>query len=548
MLDFWDFSNWHFFIAIFLAVGNAILLCIESKKFMQISQLNGYHLHGYMSWLSNTRGKYFLRVLMVVVLSAVCILVTNVVFRIFVEPLKYYLCYLGLAFYLLFSIIFIKVINSTPQKTPLKMTSRVKRAYVMLFFLCVIVSFGLILLSSTFVDILGYGGIALTPLFIPILVPFAHLLLKPLEKIIQNRYVIKAMKKLQMFSDLKIIGITGSFGKTTTKNALTTILSEKYSVCSTPQSYNTPMGITKTILENLTPTNQVFIVEMGARRRGDIQYLCKLTKPSMGIVTSIGHQHMQTFGSFENVKRTKSELPNFLGKDGFCVFNGDDEAVLDVSKSFDGEKQIISLTKTDVDIYATDITASKNGTTLKLFVDNKSYTCTTKLLGVHNISNILLCAAMAKKMGLTPQQIVAGIEKIRPVAHRLELVNAPNNVIVLDDTYNASIVGSQRALEVLQMFEERRKIVITPGIVELGAMERLANYQFGKQIAEKADVVIIVNKTNLLAIKQGLLDSNFDTKNIFEVENFAMSQQLLKKIIKNGDVILWENDLPDNYI
>ncbi len=548
MLNFWDFSNGHFFIAIVLALCNAVLLCVESKKFMQISQLNGYHLHGYMSWLTNTRGKYFLRVLMVVVLSALCILVTNVVFRIFVEPLKYYLCYLGLVFYVMFSIIFIKVINKTPQKTPLVMTSRIKRAYVMLYFLCVIVSFGLILLSSTFVDIIGYGGIALTPLFIPILVPFAHLLLKPLEKIIQNCYIKKARKKLKMFSGLKIVGITGSFGKTTTKKALETILSEKYSVCASPQSFNTPMGITKTVLENLMPTNQILIAEMGARQRGDINELCNLVQPTFGILTSVGYQHMQTFGSFENVKRTKAELPNFLGKNGFCVFNGDDEAVLDISKSFEGEKQIVSLSNKSADVFASDITVSKNGTTFKLFLDKKPYDCTTKLLGVHNISNILLCATLAKKLELSPEQIVSGIAKIRAVPHRLELVNAENNVIVLDDSYNASIVGGTRALEVLQMFENRRKIVITPGIVELGSMERFANYQFGKQIAEKADIVIIVNKTNLLALKQGLVDSNFDTKNIFEVENTLSSQDLLKKIIKNGDVVLWENDLPDNYI
>ena len=471
------------------------------------------------------------------------LIVTNVIVLNYNE----YLSYLGLIFYFLLCYIYIINVHLAPKKTPLKMTHRMNRAMILLFILSFLVSFGLILLSSMFLWFFRFGAVALSPLILPILVPFTHWLMKPLESAISKGYIKKSKKKLAQFPNLIKIGITGSFGKTSTKNFLATILSEKYSVCATPFNFNTPMGITKTILDYLSLGHQVLIAEMGARQVGDIKELCELVEPKYAILTAIGAQHIATFKSLDNVKRTKAELPNYIGENGVCVFDIDSEPVADIESQVKCNKVTVSI-KQKADVYATDIVTTNKGTTFTLHIGEKELSCSTRLLGAHNISNLLLCVAMARELELSDEQILSGISKVAPVEHRLQLINGENDVVILDDTYNASIEGSQRALEVLKMFEGRRKIVITPGLVELGTLERLENYNFGKRISEVADIVIIVNKSNYLSIRQGLLDSGFDETKIYEAENLLATQSIMKDMLMPHDVILWENDLPDNYI
>ena len=543
MYEFFDFSNWHFYIALILSVINAGVLCLMGYKFLQVIQLSGYHSRGYFEWLKGSGGVYVGRLAMVAVLSTLCMIVTNVIVLNYNE----YLSYLGLIFYFLFCYIYIINVHLAPKKTPLKMTHRMNRAMILLFILSFLVSFGLILLSSMFLWFFRFGAVALSPLILPILVPFTHWLMKPLESAISKGYIKKSKKKLAQFPNLIKIGITGSFGKTSTKNFLATILSEKYSVCATPFNFNTPMGITKTVLDYLSLGHQVLIAELGARQVGDIKELCELVEPKYAILTAIGAQHIATFKSLDNVKRTKAELPNYIGENGVCVFDIDSEPVADIESQVKCNKVTVSI-KQKADVYATNIVTTNKGTTFTLHIGEKELSCSTRLLGAHNISNLLLCVAMARELELSDEQILSGISKVAPVEHRLQLINGDNVVVILDDTYNASIEGSQRALEVLKMFEGRRKIVITPGLVELGTLERLENYNFGKRISEVADIVIIVNKSNYLSIRQGLLDSGFDETKIYEAENLLATQSIMKDMLMPHDVILWENDLPDNYI
>lgn len=543
-MDFFDWSNPHLYIAMILSVINAVLLCFEGYKFLQIIQLSGYHLRGYFDWLRDTKGKYVVRLLSLSLLSLACLLVTNVIFRDFVD----YLSYLGLVLYFLLSIFFIVKIFQAPKKTPLKMTNRMNRSIVMLFVLNLIVSFGFIALSSVFVPFLRFSIVALTPLTLLITVPFAHWLLKPVEKGINLGYIRKAKAVLADRPDLIKIGITGSYGKTSVKNFLTAILSEKYSVCSTPLNFNTPMGITKTVLEFLSKTNQVLIAEMGARQVGDIKELCDIVEPQYGILTSIGEQHLATFYSLDNIKRTKSELPNYLGEKGYCVFDGDNENTRSIYTNASCQKSFVSLVDKTADCYVTDIEQTTKGTNFVAHIKNVGeIKCETKLFGKHNVMNIVLCITLANKLGLSLQEIKKGVGRILPVEHRLQLIRADNDVLILDDTYNASIEGSNRALEVLESFDGYRKIVITPGLVELGTIERLANYRFGERIAKVADLVIIVNETHYLAIKEGLVDAGFDEKYILHADNAESVKNLLTENIKPKDIILWENDLPDNY-
>lgn len=541
--DFFDFSNGHFIIAIVLSVINAVLLCYEGYKFMQIIQLNGYHNRGYFDWLKNTRAKYVLRLAMLSLISVATLIVTNAIFNAFLD----YLAYLGLIIYFILSIFFIVNVYTAPKKTPLKMTNRMTRSMILLFILHLAISFGVIVLSSMFIDILRFGAVALTPLIVPITVPFVHWVMKPLEKAINQKYVHQAKKKMQNYPDLIKIGITGSYGKTSVKNFLDTILSEKYNVLSTPFNYNTTMGVTKSIIQFLEFSHQIFIAEMGARTVGDIEELCDIVKPKYAIITPVGEQHMATFHTIDNVVKTKSELPKSLPDDGMCVFNLDNKYAEKIAQSCVCDKKFVSIDNKDCDVYASDVETTTEGTKFKLHIGKDVLECYTKVLGKHNIVNILLCIPLCIKLGLTLDQIKQGIEKISPVDHRLQLIKSENDVLVLDDAYNASIEGSKRALEVLSMFKDRRKIVITPGLVELGNLERLANFNFGKDIAKVADLVVIVNKTHYLAIREGLIEGGFDESNIFEAETFETAQAVLKDIVCAKDIILWENDLPDNY-
>lgn len=543
-MDFFDWSNPHLYIAMILSVINAVLLCFEGYKFLQIIQLSGYHLRGYFDWLKDTRGKYVVRLLSLSLLSLACLLVTNAIFSSFVD----YLSYLGLILYFVLSIFLIVKIYRAPKKTPLKMTNRMNRSISVLFVLNLIVSFGFIALSSVFIPSLRFSIVALTPLTLLITVPFAHWLLKPVEKAINRGYVRKAKAVLAERKDLIKIGITGSYGKTSVKNFLSAILAEKYSVCSTPLNFNTPMGVTKTVLEFLSESHQVLIAEMGARQVGDIKELCEIVEPQYGILTSVGEQHLATFYSIDNIKRTKAELPNYLGKDGCCVFDGDNENTRAIYDKSVCKKSFVSLTDKNADCFATDIVQTSTGTNFVAHIKNiGEVKCETKLFGKHNVVNILLCITLANKLGLSVEEIEKGVARILPVEHRLQLIRAENDVLILDDTYNASIEGSNRALEVLGSFEGYRKIVVTPGLVELGTMERLANYNFGGKIASVADLVVIMNKTHYPAIKEGLVDAGFDENKILHADTMDGVKQLMAENIKPKDIVLWENDLPDNY-
>lgn len=543
-MGFFDLSNPHLYIAIVLSVINAVLLCFEGYKFLQIIQLSGYHLKGYFDWLKDTRGKYVLRLMILSVLTLACLLVTNVIFRVYED----YLSYLGFVLYFMLSIIFILKIYHAPKKTPLKMTNRMNRSIFVLFVLNLIVSFGFVALSSVFIPFLRFCAIALTPLTLLVTVPFAHWLLKPVEKGINKRYIKRAKEVLNKRQDLIKIAVTGSYGKTSVKNYLTSILSEKFSVCATPLNFNTPMGVSKTVLEFLSPGHQVLIVEMGARQVGDIKELCEIVEPTYGVLTSVGEQHLTTFLSLENIKRTKAELPNFLKENDYCVFDGDNENSRSIYEKANCQKAFVSLKNEKASCFATEVKQTPKGTNFVAHINGVGeFKCETKLFGSHNVTNLLLAMDIAAKLGMTKDEIQKGVNRILPVEHRLQLINAENDVLILDDTYNASIEGSARAIEVLSGFKGYRKIVITPGLVELGTMERVANYRLGQNIAKVAELVVIVNKTHFLAIKEGLLDGGFDEKNILNTDTIEQTKDVLSKILKPKDIILWENDLPDNY-
>lgn len=547
-MTFFNLSNPNLYIGIAIALVNGVLLCFAATKFLQILQLSGYKINGFRVWLADTHAKYMSRITMLSFLSYICMLVSAALFNSYLEK-QSYLSYLGLVFYLYFSIVFIVNVYNAPKKTPLKTTYRMNRLIACLYILSAAFTFVVYWLSTEFLpaSIPGIPNIALTPLFLPVLLIFAHFIMMPIENTINNRYIQRAKKKIKKYPNLIKIGITGSVGKTSTKFILNSLLAEKYDVCITPHSFNTPMGVTKVVLDYLKPNHEVLITEMGAKQIGDIKFLADMIQPTYAILTGVGSQHLATFGSLENIAKTKYELIEALPEtNSLAIFNGENEASLPLYEKCTTEKILISQTDNSAFVHAENVKVNDKGISFKLCIGDESISCKTKLLGKHNLQNILLCSALAYKLGLTMEQLKMGIAKIEPINHRLEL-KKENGLIILDDSFNSSVEGSKSALEVLKLFDGGKKIVITPGLVELGTMEPEANFNFGKQLAEIADYVIIVNEVNKVKITEGLQSAGFDESKIIHALSLIEAKLKLKDITEKGDIILFENDLPDNY-
>jgi UDP-N-acetylmuramoyl-tripeptide--D-alanyl-D-alanine ligase len=541
-MKFFDTTNINLFIAIGLALANGVLMCFASYKFFQIIQLSGYKMKGYFLWLKDTKASYVSRLIVLSLISSFCVLVTNALFNVYQSEALY--SYIGLIFYFYFTIVFIKSIYFSPKKVPLKNTSRLNRMMILFFILMSAFSFFVIAFSTEYLSFVKFGALCFVPAFVPIFVPLVHTILLPIEKLIMSVYVSRAKKKLKKFPNLIKIGITGSFGKTSTKFFLNTILSEKFKVCMSPHSFNTLAGLCKVVNNYLTPEDEVLICEMGARNVGDIKQLCNLISPKYAVVTGVGTQHLLSFKTEENILKAKFELVESLPKeDGFAVFNGNNAGARKLFEKCKIRKELVG---DGQKVCAENINFDENGTNFTLKIGENVYQIKTKVLGAHNVDDILLCVQIAKELGLPDKQIVAGIAKILPVPHRLELSKTKTNII-LDDSYNASVEGSEMALDVLSKMEGR-KIVVTPGLVELGKIEKTENFNLGKKIAKVADFVIIVNIVNFDDIKRGLDEEHFDENKIYQAEDLEKAKLLMKDFLKEGDVILFENDLPDNYI
>lgn len=536
-----DLTNVNFYILIVVSVLNTALLCFVCTKLFQIMQLAGYKIKSYGAWLKDTKIKFIGRLIMLSFLSLISVLVTNAV----LDGFGGYFSYLGLIFYLYFCVVFIINMAKLPQKTPLKQTRRMNRLIITTSIIMLFVSFFSMAVLTEYIPFIKYGIVVLTPLFMPLVVPLANIINTPIEALIRSGYIKRAKKKLRRMPNLIKIGITGSYGKTTTKHILNVILSKKYSVCMTPHSFNTPMGLTKVVLKYLKYNNEVLIAEMGARHVGDIKYLCNLINPKHGIITSVASQHLLTFGSEENIAKTKNELVEAV--DGYVVFNGESKRAVELFDKCNKDKYLSAIDNEDAYCNIKELNVDENGSNFILNIGGQSIKCRTNLLGRQNIEDIALASLMAYKLGVSIEQIAEAIQELKPMAHRMELIKNKNGLIILDNSYNSSVESSKASLDTLKLFNGGKRIVVTPGIVEMGEMEKEANFNFGQQIADVADIVIIVNKVNADNIKEGLLSKNYPEDKILFADSLKIAQGMLPNISSPGDAILFENDLPDNY-
>ena len=390
---------------------------------------------------------------------------------------------------------------------------------------------------------------------LPLLPALANLINKPIENRISRWYIDDAVRMIKEHGNLRIIGITGSFGKTSVKYYLTTLLSESFSVLMTPESYNTPMGIVRTIREHLKPTHEIFVCEMGARHLHDIKEITDIVHPDDGIVTSIGYQHLETFHSLENIISTKYELLDAVdekekaeGKQEgkhLKFVNGDNEIIRANMKYPDAITYGLS---DGNDYQAKDVQVSGAGTSFTVTAPSgETAEFTTRLVGRHNVENIVGAIAAANSLGVPMKKLVMAVRRLVSVPHRLELTKH-GNVSILDDAYNSNPNGAKVALETLSLFEGSVKILVTPGMVELGEKEAEYNEEFGKQAAAVCDYIILVGQKNSADIERGALGAGFDKEKIFTKSSFKEASELMYEIDAGKEkVILLENDLPDNY-
>ncbi|MGD8426258.1 MAG: UDP-N-acetylmuramoyl-tripeptide--D-alanyl-D-alanine ligase, partial [Balneolaceae bacterium] len=393
--------------------------------------------------------------------------------------------------------------------------------------------------------ILSFGWV-LGSAVLPFFIFFAGLLTMPLEAYVHRHFITLAKKKLSRMPHLTVIGITGSYGKTSTKFMIRDLLSERYSVCSTPASYNTPMGICKVINNDLQAHHQVLILEMGARYEGNIEELCDIAEPDIAVVTNIGIAHLETFGSKYAIAQTKSSIVKRTKPGGKAVLNADDERVSNMA-DLRSDIEIIMAGIDKGDIRAKDITYGREGMKFNVTADKESELFEMKILGKHNIQNMLLAVGVAHSLGirLTTMALAAG--RMTPVAHRLEL-KKQGSITVIDDAFNSNPVGAQNAVETLAQFKTGRRVIITPGMIELGELQEEKNREFGQQIGEaNLDLVILVGQNQTKAIKEGIKQTNFDMEKVKTVRSLYDANRIMHNYAENGDVVLYENDLPDSF-
>lgn len=429
-------------------------------------------------------------------------------------------------------------------KKPLVFTRRAMRIYVTMLLLAVCVVLPVGLFAS-----LQYASIATVACVVasPLLLLAANWLLSPIESYINRRYYNEAAEILRGMPELKIVGVTGSYGKTSTKHYLNRILSEKYDVVMTPGSFNTTLGVIRTVREYLKPYNEVFIVEMGAKQKGDIKEICDLVHPEIGIVTAVGEQHLESFKTIDNVQSTKFELVDSLPSDGLAVVNNDFEYGANRPVDNVACRRYAVKSVAGADFVATDIKYGPSGTTFTVKGDGRELTLSTKLVGECNISNLIAAVIVALHLEVPEEKIQYAVQKIEQVEHRLNVKRTPGGITIIDDAFNSNPSGSRMALEVLGMMEGGQRIVITPGMIELGTKQYEYNKVLGGAIAANADVAIVVGEYNREALLAGIEADNSGRVSVHAVSTFTEAQRLLSTIAKAGDFVLYENDLPDTF-
>ena len=440
-----------------------------------------------------------------------------------------------------------------PQAKPLVFTARARRLFgVALGIPALVLALAALAVvagaPAWLAPVVGTATAALGILAAPELLFLADTLLKPVQAVETRRFVQQARRKLDEIAPLTI-GITGSFGKTTTKACVAEVAELRGPAYATPASYNTYLGVVRAINEGLTAKHRAFIAEMGAYRLGDVEELCELVRPRIGVLTAIGPAHMERFGSLDAIEQAKGELAEQLPPDGVYVTNADDERCVRTTERTEARVILFSAAgAAGAEVTAHDIEMAEGTTRFTLRHGADEVVVRSKLLGRHNVANLLAAAAVGIGTDLPLDAIGRALARVTPPAHRLApILNRQAGIVVIDDAYNSNPVGAAAALEVLASHQAERRLLVTPGMVELGEHEAEENERFGTRAAAVCDLVVLVGEERSKPILAGLSAASFPDSQIHIVANTSEAQALLAQTTRRGDVVLFENDLPDLY-
>lgn len=496
--------------------------------YLHMYQLNSYQFLSHMNWIKSKFVKdIILRNLWLVVPFLVCFF-ENFILTIIGVVISY--------------IIMLVANRKRKYKKPLLYTNRLTR----LLGTMGIIDLAVVILCAMFLNLWQACLVLLIwTVLLPFTVMLANLINSPIEKKVNEKFIKEAKDILDGMPNLKIVGITGSYGKTSTKYFLNKLLSTKYNVVMTPGNYNTTLGVVKTIRERVNATHEIFLCEMGARHVGNIKKICDLVKPQYGIITSIGPQHLETFFNMENIVNTKFELADSIPENGKIFLNYGNEYIR--NKSCD--KNIVSygIDINGVCYWAENIEVNKDGSIFT--VRNNKGECEnfkTRLIGRHNVENITGAIAISCEMGIPMGELKYAVKTLEAVPHRLELIKGKNSTII-DDAYNSNPIGAKMALDTLNCFNGS-KIIITPGMVELGKEQDRYNREFGEEIAKVCDYIVLVGKEQTRSVYEGVLSKDFNIKNLFVAGSFDEGMNWIRELETDREkFVLMENDLPDNY-
>lgn len=516
------------------------------RRQLHMIQLNSYRNERYTKWLK-TQTRHDANYLML------GLIISSFVLGKSLDLPTYYLFHA-------FLFLFLRLMQKKQyEKKPLVYTWRIRRLLLTLTLISIaaVLLMALILRETFLIDMPFFLGIV--NLFLPAFFLLSNRINGTWEKHISLGFTDEAKTMLEAMPQLKIIGITGSYGKTSTKNVLNQLLAPQKQVLMTPESFNTPMGVVRTIREQLNGTHEVFIVEMGAKNRGDIRELCEIVHPQMGILSSIGEQHLETFGSLEAIVQTKFELAEAVLQAGGTMFlNFSNPHIREHKMEGDivryGVAAEDEVPEEHYDIWADQIKGGPMGSTFELCRPGHGpVLMKTLLLGRHNVLNIVAALAVASRLGLSVEGMVPVVKRLEPVPHRLQMLGFNGRYYLIDDAYNANPEGAQAAVETLGTFDGFR-ILVTPGLVELGMAEAAYNRTLGIQAAAHCDFLILVGPNRALPIQDGALAAGFDPKKIYVAQDIYDGLKMVEALVQTlepdeGPIyVLLENDLPDNFL
>ena len=434
--------------------------------------------------------------------------------------------------------------DTTPVKKPLDYTARAKRTL-----LTARIVIGVAALALFFSPVPVWLSAAILLHAAPWAVLSANVLLKPVQAQINRGYVRQAAKRLAELKPL-VIGVAGSYGKTSTKYYLDVLLAQKHTVIKSPGNFNTLLGITRVVNDMLQPEHKIFIAEMGAYKRGEVKEIADLVHPKIGIITSIGPEHFERFLTMENIEETNYELIAALPPDGLAVFNGDNEHCRKLAaRTTHTRVALYTLDKArDSDLWAESVEHTREGLQFTIATrQGATVNAKTRIVGRHNVLNILGATRIALELGLTLEECATGIARLEPAPNRLEVKQGAGGTTIIDDSYNSNPIGATEALYVLSQYTGGKRVLVTPGMIELGTLHHQKNEELGFVAAKSADFVILVGPEQTRPIQEGLRRGGFPEESLRVIKDLSETQAIFQKMLRPGDVILFENDLPDLY-